>query len=94
MNAPVTQVASPGRVGALCEAALLLCARVDGFLWSHAERLSRRTLVGVGLLSAAIAALAYARGTDLGAGLAGSQPNAVSHAVGFVFVARDRSPQT
>jgi hypothetical protein len=41
---------------------------------TRAERLSRRTMVGVALLTATVVALAYLRGADVRAGFAVGQP--------------------
>lgn len=52
-------------------------AQIDWLVRTRARRLSRPAKVGVGLLTASIAAIAYLRGADVRAGLAGGQANTV-----------------
>jgi hypothetical protein len=66
---------------ALHNATLMAGARLDCLVRPRVESLSWRTMFGVGLLTAAIAALAYLRGADLHAGLAGSQPALLPNAL-------------
>jgi hypothetical protein len=74
MQLEARQPARRGRRDALCVAALTAAARLDWLVRTRLERHSRPTLVGVGLLTATIAAVAYFRGADVHAGLAGGQP--------------------
>jgi hypothetical protein len=66
---------------ALHNATLKAGARLDCLVRTRVESLSRRTMFGMGLLTAAIAALAYLRGADLRAALAGSQPALLPNAL-------------
>jgi hypothetical protein len=74
MHLEARQPARPGRRDALGCAALTAAARLDWLVRTRLERHSRRAMVGAGLLTATIAALAYFRGADVHAGLAGGQP--------------------
>ncbi len=58
----------------LRHASLIAGARLDGLVRAYAQRASRRTRFGLGLVALVIATLAYLRGTELHGGLAGSQP--------------------
>ena len=87
MHIEAPQTARRGRSDTLHVAALLAAARLDSLVRTRAERLSRPARIGVGLLAATIAALAYLRGADVRADLAGGQP-AVMHNV-LATVARD-----
>jgi hypothetical protein len=66
---------------ALHNATLMASTRLDCLVRTRIESRSRRTMLGVGLFTAAIAALAYLRGADLLAGLAGSQPGLLPNAL-------------
>jgi hypothetical protein len=66
---------------ALNNATLIAGARLDCLVRPRLESLSGRTMLGVGLLTASIAALAYLRGADVRAALAGSQPGLLPHAL-------------
>jgi hypothetical protein len=87
MQIEAPQTARRGRSDALYGAALMAAARLDWLVRTRAERLSRPARIGVGLLAATVAAVAYLRGADVRAGLAGGQP-AVLHNV-LATVARD-----
>ena len=87
MQIEAPQTARRGRSDTLHVAALLAAVRLDSLVRTRAERLSRPARIGVGLLAATIAALAYLRGADVRAGLAGGQPG-VMHNV-LATVARD-----
>jgi hypothetical protein len=63
---------------------LIAGVRLYSLVRLRAERPSRRTMVGVGVLTAAIAALAYLRGADVRVGLAGGQPNLLPHVLASV----------
>jgi hypothetical protein len=78
------QTARRRRRDALSAAALTAAARLDWLVRMRAERLSRPAKIGVGLLTAAIAAIAYLRGADVRAGLAGGQPTALPHLLASV----------
>jgi hypothetical protein len=58
----------------LRHASLIVGARLDCLVRAYAQRASRRTLFGVGLVALGIATLAHLRGAELHGGLAGSQP--------------------
>jgi hypothetical protein len=64
---------------ALRDASLIAGARLDCLMRTCAQGLSRRSVIGVGLLAAAVAAIAYLGGADvrvgadIRAGFAGSQ---------------------
>jgi hypothetical protein len=62
----------------------MAAARLDCAVRARAERVSRPAMIGVGLLTAAIAAVAYLRGADVRAGLAGGQPAALQHVLASV----------
>jgi hypothetical protein len=62
----------------LRHAALFAGARLDLTVRTRAERMSRRAVVGAAFVTAAIAAIAYLLGADVGGGLAGSQPMLLS----------------
>jgi hypothetical protein len=78
------QTARRGRSDALRGAALMAAARLDCAVRARAERVSRPAMIGMGLLTAAIAAVAYLRGTDVRAGLAGGQPAALPNVLASV----------
>jgi hypothetical protein len=65
---------------ALNKATLIAGARLDCLVRARVESLSGWTMLGVALLAAAIAALAYLQGADLRVALAGSQPGLMPHA--------------
>ena len=89
------QTARRVRSDALRGAALMAAARLDCAVRARAERVSRSAMIGMGLLAAAIAAVAYLRGADVRAGLVGGQPaalpNMLASAVASV-VRDDRAP--
>ena len=66
---------------ALNNATLIAGVRLDCLVRPRVESLSGRTMLGVGLLTAAIAGLAYLRGLDVRTGLAGSQPGLLPNAL-------------
>jgi hypothetical protein len=66
----------------LCYATLFAGARLDLMLRTRAQRLSRRAMLCAGLLTAAIAAVAYLRGADMRGVLAGSQPVMLPNVLG------------
>jgi len=67
------QTARRPRRDALSAAALLAAAQLDWLVRTRAKRLSRPAKIGVGLLTATVAAIAYLRGADVRGGLAGGQ---------------------
>jgi|tagenome__1003787_1003787.scaffolds.fasta_scaffold18832104_1 hypothetical protein len=69
------QTARRRRRDALGTAALVAAAELDWLVRTRAGRLSRPAKIGVGLLTATVAAIAYLRGADVRAGLAGGQAN-------------------
>jgi hypothetical protein len=71
-EAPQTAPRDPRH--ALRYATLIAGARLDYLVRTRVERLSRRTMVGLALITATVAALAYLRGAEVGVGLAGGQP--------------------
>jgi hypothetical protein len=75
------------RGDALRAAALLTAARLDWHVRARVERLPRPAKIGVGLLTATIAAVALLRGADVRAGLAGGQPTLLPNVL--ASVARD-----
>jgi hypothetical protein len=66
---------------ALHNATLIAGARLDCLVRPRVESLSGRAMLGVGLLTAGIAALAYLRGADMRAALVGSQAGLLPHAL-------------
>jgi hypothetical protein len=66
---------------ALHNATLLAGARLDCLVRPRVESLSGRAMLGVGLLTAGIAALAYLRGADMRAAIAASQPSLLPNAL-------------
>jgi hypothetical protein len=74
MHTEAPQTAPRGPRHALRHATLIAGARLDCLVRARAEALSRRTVVGVGLLAVTVVALAHLRGADLRAGLAAGQP--------------------
>ena len=93
MQIEPSQTACPGRGDALGAAALIAAARLDWLVRTRAERVSRRAMMGVGLLTAAIAAVAYLRGAEVRVNLVGSQPNLLPNVL--ASVAKDeRAPGT
>jgi hypothetical protein len=74
MRTEAPQTASRGPRHALRCTALIAGSRLDCLVRTRTAGLSRRTIIGVGLVTATVAALAYLRGADVGAGLAGGQP--------------------
>jgi hypothetical protein len=58
----------------LRHASLIAGARLDCLVRAYAQRASRRTVFGLGLVALGIASLAYLRGAELHGGLAGCQP--------------------
>jgi hypothetical protein len=69
----------------------MAAARLDCAVRARAERVSRRAMIGVGLLTAAIAVVAYLRGADVRAGLAGGQPAELLNVLASV-AKDDRAP--
>jgi hypothetical protein len=53
---------------------LIAGARLDCLVRTLAQRASRRTVFGLGLVALGVATLAHLRGAELQGGLAGSQP--------------------
>jgi hypothetical protein len=90
MQIEAHQTAGRGRSDALGAAALIAAARLDWLVRTRAERLSRRAIMGVGLLTAAIAAVAYLRGAEVRVGLAGGQPGLLPNVL--ASVAKDDRP--
>jgi hypothetical protein len=90
MHVEAPQPARRGRRDALCVAALTAAARLDWLVRTRLERHSRPAIVGVGLLTATIAAVAYLRGADVRAGLAGAQPGLLPNVM--ASVATDDEP--
>jgi hypothetical protein len=74
MHTEAPQTAPRGPRHALRHATLIAGARLDYLMRTRAKRLSRRTMVGVALLTATVVALAYLRGADVRAGFAVGQP--------------------
>ena len=74
MHAAARQTASRGLTDTLRLAALSVGARLDCLVRPRAEALSRRTVVGAGVLAVTVVAIAHLRGADLRAGLAAGQP--------------------
>jgi hypothetical protein len=74
METEAPQTAPRGPRHALRHATLIAVARLDYLMRTRAERLSRRTMLGVALLAATVVALAYLRGADVRAGFAVGQP--------------------
>jgi hypothetical protein len=74
MHAAARQTASRGLTDTLRRAALSVGARLDCLVRPRAEALSRRTVVGAGVLAVTVVAIAHLRGADLRAGLAAGQP--------------------
>jgi hypothetical protein len=74
MHVEAPQSARRRRADAVCVAALMAAARLDRLVRTRLKRHSRPAIVGAGLLTATIAAVAYLRGADVHAGLAGGQP--------------------
>ena len=66
---------------ALHNATLVAGARLDCLVRPRVESLSGRTMLAVGLITAAIAVVAYLRGADVRTGLAASQPGLLPHAL-------------
>jgi hypothetical protein len=91
MQTEAPQTARRGRSEALYGATLMAAARLDWLVRTRAERLSRPARIGVGLLAATVAAVAYLRGADVRAGLAGGQP-AVLHNVLATVARNDPAP--
>jgi hypothetical protein len=85
------QTAHRGRSDALRDAALMAAARLDCAVRARAERVSRPAMIAVGLLTAAIAVVAYLRGADMRAGLAGGQPPELFNVLASV-AKDDRAP--
>ena len=73
METEAPQTAPRGPRHFLRYATFIAGARLDYLVRTRAERLSRRAIIGAGLLTATVAALAYLRGADVHAGLAGGQ---------------------
>jgi hypothetical protein len=95
MQIEATQTSRPGRSDALGAAALIAVARLDWLVRTRAQRASRPAMIGVGLLTAAIAAVAYLRGADVHAGRTGGQPGLLPN-LALASVAKDdraRGPQ-
>jgi hypothetical protein len=90
METEAQQTAPRGPRHALRHATLIAGAKLDYLVRTRAERLSRRTMVGVALLTATVVALAYSRGAEVGAGLTGGQPGVLSLLV--PNVAKDDRP--
>jgi hypothetical protein len=90
MHVDAPQPARRGRRDVLCVAALTAAARLDWLVRTRLERHFRPAIVGVGLLTATIAAVAYLRGADVRAGLAGGQPGLLPNVM--ASVARDDQP--
>jgi hypothetical protein len=78
METEAQQTAPRGPRHALRHATLIAGAKLDYLVRTRAERLSRRTMVGVALLTATVVALAYLRGAEVGAGFAGGQPGVLA----------------
>jgi hypothetical protein len=74
MHTEAPQTAPRGPRHALRYATFIAGARLDYLVRTGAERLSRRAVIGAGLLTATVVALAYLRGADVHAGLVGGQP--------------------
>jgi hypothetical protein len=91
MQIDAHQTARRGRSDALCVAALMAAARLDRLVRTRVERHSRPAIIGLGLLTATIAAVAYLRGADVHAGLAGGQPAFLPNVVASV-AEDDRAP--
>ena len=91
MQIDAPQTARPARTDALCAAALIVAARLHGLVRTRAERLSRPAMIGVGVLTAAIAAAAWLRGADVHPSLAAGQPTLLPNVL--ASIARDdRAP--
>jgi hypothetical protein len=91
MQIEASQTAWQGRSDALCAAALTAGARLDWHVRTRAERLSRPAMIAMGLLTAAIAVVAYLRGAEMRIGLVGSQPGLVPNVLASV-AKDDRAP--
>jgi hypothetical protein len=74
MDSAAPQTALQGLTATLRYAALSAGARLDCLVRARADALSRRTVVGAGVLAVTVVALAHLRGADLRAGLAAGQP--------------------
>jgi hypothetical protein len=69
----------------------MAAARLDCAVRARAERVSRPAMIGVGLLTSAIAVVAYLRGADVRAGFAGGQPAELVNVLAR-FAKDDRAP--
>jgi hypothetical protein len=85
------QTARRGRSDALRGAALMAATRLDCAVRARADTVSRPAMIGVGLLTAAIAAFAYLHGADVRGGLAGGHPAALPNVLASV-AKDDRAP--
>ena len=74
MHTEAPQTAPRGPTHALRYATFIAGAKIDHLVRTRAERLSRRVVIGAGLLTATVVALAYLRGADVRAGFAVGQP--------------------
>jgi hypothetical protein len=84
MHTEAPQTAPRGPRHALRYATFIAGARLAHLVRTRGERLSRRAVIGAGLLTATVVALAYLRGADVRAGFAVGQPGMLPQLLPYV----------